>query len=79
MGPSFCLNQTITRYRRHFSKEYLTKAFRPHPLALQTSVAEHEKLKSLGVVFTMEPTELANVTIAVFDDTCGNLIQIAQT
>ena len=41
--------------------------------------AEHEKLKSLGVVFAMEPTELPNVTIAVFDDTCGNLVQIMQT
>ena len=41
--------------------------------------AEYEKLKLLGVAFTMEPTELANVTIAVFDDTCGNLIQIMQT
>ena len=41
--------------------------------------AEYEKLKSLGVAFTMEPTELANVTIAVFDDTFGNLIQIMQT
>ena len=41
--------------------------------------AEYEKLKSLGVAFMMEPTELANVTIAVFDDTCGNLIQIMQT
>ena len=41
--------------------------------------AEYEKLKSLGVAFTMEPTELPNVTIAVFDDTCGNLIQMMQT
>ena len=41
--------------------------------------AEYEKLKSLGVAFTMDPTELANVTVAVFDDTCGNLIQIMQT
>jgi catechol 2,3-dioxygenase-like lactoylglutathione lyase family enzyme len=41
--------------------------------------AEYEKLKLLGVAFTMEPTELANVTIAVFDDTCGNLIQLMQT
>ena len=41
--------------------------------------AEYEKLKSLGVAFTMEPTELPNVTIAVFDDTCGNLVQIMQT
>jgi len=42
--------------------------------------AEHERLKKLGVKFTMEPTEvMAHVTIAVFDDTCGNLIQIQQT
>ncbi|MXW36503.1 MAG: VOC family protein, partial [Chloroflexi bacterium] len=41
--------------------------------------AEYEKLKSLGVAFVMEPTEMADVTIAVFDDTCGNLIQIMQT
>ena len=41
--------------------------------------AEYEKLKSLGVAFTMEPTEVTNVAIAVFDDTCGNLIQVRQT
>ena len=41
--------------------------------------AECEKLKSLGVVFTMEPTEMGPVSIAVFDDTCGNLIQMMQT
>ena len=41
--------------------------------------AEYEKLKSLGVAFTMAPTDMGNVTIAVFDDTCGNLIQIMQT
>jgi catechol 2,3-dioxygenase-like lactoylglutathione lyase family enzyme len=39
---------------------------------------EVERLKNLGVVFTMEPTEMGTVTVAVFDDTCGNLIQIAQ-
>lgn len=41
--------------------------------------AEFEKLKSLGVTFTMEPTAMGPVTIAVFDDTCGNLIQMMQT
>ncbi|WP_292517886.1 VOC family protein [Methanoculleus sp.] len=39
--------------------------------------AEYERLKELGVKFTTEPTEvLKGVTIAAFDDTCGNLIQI---
>lgn len=39
--------------------------------------AEYERLKARGVKFTMEPTEVVDrVIIAVFDDTCGNLIQI---
>lgn len=39
---------------------------------------EYERLKGLDVTFTMEPTSMGPVTMAVFDDTCGNLIQIAQ-
>ena len=40
--------------------------------------AECERLKRLGVRFTQEPTEMGPVTTAVLDDTCGNLLQIAQ-
>jgi catechol 2,3-dioxygenase-like lactoylglutathione lyase family enzyme len=40
--------------------------------------AEYERLVGLGVVFTQAPTEMGPVTTAVFDDTCGNLIQMAQ-
>jgi catechol 2,3-dioxygenase-like lactoylglutathione lyase family enzyme len=40
--------------------------------------AEHARLSGLGVRFTREPTDVGAVTIAVLDDTCGNLIQIAQ-
>ncbi|MFE5713638.1 VOC family protein [Streptomyces sp. NPDC056501] len=39
--------------------------------------AEYERLSGLGVRFTQEPLEMGPVTTAVFDDTCGNLIQIA--
>jgi catechol 2,3-dioxygenase-like lactoylglutathione lyase family enzyme len=39
--------------------------------------AEHERLVGLGVRFTQPPTRMGPVTTAVFDDTCGNLIQIA--
>ncbi|MEV6570119.1 VOC family protein [Streptomyces sp. NPDC051577] len=39
--------------------------------------AEYERLRGLGVRFTQEPVEMGPVTTAVFDDTCGNLIQIA--
>lgn len=39
--------------------------------------AEYDRLRGLGVHFTQEPLEMGPVTTAVFDDTCGNLIQIA--
>ena len=39
---------------------------------------EHERLSKLGVNFTQPPVAMGPVTTAVFDDTCGNLVQIAQ-
>jgi catechol 2,3-dioxygenase-like lactoylglutathione lyase family enzyme len=37
---------------------------------------EYERLRAAGVRFTQEPADMGPVTTAVFDDTCGNLIQI---
>lgn len=39
---------------------------------------EYERLKGLGVEFTMEPTDMGTTILAILDDTCGNLIQIYQ-
>lgn len=39
---------------------------------------EYKRLAGLGVVFTTKPTQVGPVTIAIFSDTCGNLIQIYQ-
>jgi catechol 2,3-dioxygenase-like lactoylglutathione lyase family enzyme len=38
--------------------------------------AEHARLSALGVRFTLPPTSMGDVTMAVLDDTCGNLIAI---
>ena len=40
--------------------------------------AEFKRLKGLGVVFTVDPTQAGPVTIAICADTCGNLIQLYQ-
>ena len=40
--------------------------------------AECERLKAHGVEFTMEATDIGPAIIAIFNDTCGNLIQIMQ-
>ena len=39
---------------------------------------EYERLQKLGVKFSMQPTKMGPATLAVFDDTCGNNIQIVQ-
>ncbi len=40
--------------------------------------AEHRRLTAAGVTFTQPPTDMGPVRAAVLDDTCGNLIQLAQ-
>ncbi|MFH9015493.1 VOC family protein [Streptomyces sp. NPDC017943] len=45
--------------------------------AVEDVRAEYERLRGHGVRFTQEPVEMGPVTTAVFEDTCGNLIQIA--
>ena len=52
----------------------------PHAaFAVDDIRAEYERLKGLGVVFAMGPTEMGSITIATLDDTCGNLIQLIQS
>ncbi|MFN2745784.1 MULTISPECIES: VOC family protein [Bacillus] len=64
------------------AKDYQKKLFAEGIPVTMFGVAdirkEYERLLENGVKFTMEPTEMGEVTIAVFDDTCGNLIQIIQ-
>lgn len=40
--------------------------------------AEYERLKERGVVFRSEPRAMGTATVAMFEDTCGNLIQMYQ-
>lgn len=49
-----------------------------HSFAVDDIKAEYDRLQGLGVHFTQPPTEMGSVVTAVFDDTCGNLIQIAE-
>ncbi|ENH97564.1 glyoxalase/bleomycin resistance protein/dioxygenase [Gracilibacillus halophilus YIM-C55.5] len=64
------------------AKEYQQRIFEDGIPATMFGVediqAEYERLTDNGVVFTMKPTDMDGVTIAVFDDTCGNLIQIVE-
>jgi predicted enzyme related to lactoylglutathione lyase len=64
------------------AKEYQTKLFAegiPVTMFVVADIdAEYQRLVDKGVKFTMKPTKMGEFSIAVFDDTCGNLIQIIQ-
>jgi catechol 2,3-dioxygenase-like lactoylglutathione lyase family enzyme len=63
---------------RPFKEALLEDGIPVTSFAVQDVGAEFRRLSDLGVRFTQEPAEMGPVTTAVFDDTCGNLIQIAQ-
>jgi predicted enzyme related to lactoylglutathione lyase len=44
--------------------------------AVDDVAAEHDRLVGLGVTFTQAPTDVGQAVVAVFDDTCGNLVQL---
>ena len=64
------------------AKEYQKKIFADGIPVTMFGVAdihkEYKRLLEKGVKFTMEPTKMGEITIAVFDDTCGNLIQMLE-
>ncbi|RAN70768.1 bleomycin resistance protein [Bacillus sp. SRB_336] len=62
---------------RPFKEALVTDGIPFTQFAVEDVQAEYERLRGLGVRFTQAPTVMGPVTTAVFDDTCGNLIQIA--
>ena len=44
----------------------------------QDIATEYQRLKDLGVIFRSEPTQAGPIIAAMFEDTCGNLIQLVQ-
>ncbi|MFD1096132.1 VOC family protein [Salegentibacter chungangensis] len=45
---------------------------------VQDVSSEYDRLTKLGVEFSMKPTEMGTVKVAVFNDTCGNNIQLVE-
>ena len=45
---------------------------------VENVTSEYERLSEMGVAFTLGPTEMGEVTFAILNDTCGNLIQLIE-
>jgi len=77
-GPELALEPDSHPAARPFKEALAADGIPVTSFAVDDVPAEFERLRSLGVQFTQEPLEMGGVTTAVFDDTCGNLIQIAK-
>ena len=77
-GPELLLEPNDNPAAQAFQKALVEQGIPLTSFAVDNVQQEYERMKKLGVKFTMEPTQMGPVTVAVLDDTCGNLIQIAQ-
>jgi catechol 2,3-dioxygenase-like lactoylglutathione lyase family enzyme len=76
-GPELLLEPDEHPAARPFKQALVEDGIPFTSFAVDDARAEFERLRGLGVTFTQEPLDMGPVTTAVFDDTCGNLIQIA--
>ena len=77
-GPELVLEPSHNPAAKTFKNALFEQGIPFTAFAVEDIQEEHERLSRLGVVFTMTPTNTGPATLAVFDDTCGNLIQIYQ-
>jgi catechol 2,3-dioxygenase-like lactoylglutathione lyase family enzyme len=77
-GPELLLEPDGHPAVRPFKEALAADGIPYTSFGVEDVAAEHARLAGLGVHFTQPPTRLGPVTVAVFDDTCGNLIQIAE-
>ena len=77
-GPEVGLEPDVHPAAKVFKSAMVEDGIPFTSFAVEDIAAEHKRLESLGVRFTQPPVNHGTVTTAVFDDTCGNLIQIMQ-
>ncbi|MGB9836445.1 MAG: VOC family protein [Candidatus Saccharicenans sp.] len=78
-GPELLLEPNADYPAMKALKEALLKDGIPMAaFAVDNVEQEFKRLKDKGVSFTLAPTDFGTAIIAIFDDTCGNLVQIYQ-
>jgi catechol 2,3-dioxygenase-like lactoylglutathione lyase family enzyme len=77
-GPELFLEPDEHPAAKPFKAALVADGIPVTSFAVEDVHAEFQRLRGLGVRFTQEPADMGGVTTAVFDDTCGNLIQIVK-
>jgi catechol 2,3-dioxygenase-like lactoylglutathione lyase family enzyme len=77
-GPELLLEPDQHPAAKPFKEALVEDGIPFTQFAVDDVQAEYDRLVGLGVRFTQPPTDMGTVVFAVLDDTCGNLIQLAQ-
>jgi predicted enzyme related to lactoylglutathione lyase len=77
-GTQLVLEPSDNPATQTFKQAIFQQGIAATAFAVDNIQKEYTRMKKQGVKFTLEPTKTGGPTIAVFDDTCGNLIQIFQ-
>lgn len=77
-GTELLLEPSDNSAAMEFKKSIFEQGVAAAAFAVDDIQAEYERLKGLGVDFSLDPTEMGSTMVALFDDTCGNFLQIYQ-
>ncbi|MTK63672.1 MAG: VOC family protein [Methanobacterium sp.] len=77
-GTQLLLEPNDNPVAKTYQEGILAQGIPATSFAVEDIEKEYERLVQLGVEFTIKPTKSVGAIIAVFNDTCGNLIQIHQ-
>ncbi len=79
-GPELLLEPAPNHFKpaKVFQEELMKAGIPWTQFYVDNAQEEYERLTKLGVEFSMKPTEMGTVIVAVFNDACGNNIQIVE-
>ena len=78
-GVELALEPNAHAAAKDFQKTMYNDGIPWTAFSVEDMASEHARLEAAGVVFTMPPKDMGDFKMAVFDDTCGNLIQLIET
>ena len=78
-GTELVLEPSENKATKAFKKALFEQGIPLTAFAVEDIQGKYKRLKGLGMNFSLDPTQTGQVTIAIFDDTCGNMIQIYET
>jgi predicted enzyme related to lactoylglutathione lyase len=77
-GTEIVLEPNVHPAAKHYQEKLMEDGIPATMFSVDNIDETYKNLTEKGVHFTMPPTKAGNIKLTVFDDTCGNLIQLVE-